>query len=150
MEKSLGGSAYGNPDDDEDEECVTLPDDNNDEDSAISLSSNESDLWNNPVESTEVIDNINDIDKPGASKEDEIALLMARIEALKNSAPKQPPDTVTNPFPKKMVCCQVEKQQTAQPTSKPTDDMEIEPVATSKSHSQTAQTEELPQDGHDN
>ncbi len=70
---------------------------------------------------------------------------MARIEALKNTGPTHPPDTITN-----TVGRQVDKQHTAQPTSKPSDDMEIEPVTTPESHSQTVQPEELPQDGHDN
>jgi hypothetical protein len=83
---TLGGSAYGNPnEEDDEEEGITLPDGKSEDDSAISLSSDESDLWNQPTETTEIIANITELDKTSSTNDEEIAMLMARIKELQNN-----------------------------------------------------------------
>ena len=65
--------------------AITLPDGKSEDDSAISLSSDESDLWNQPTETTEIIANITELDKTSSTNDEEIAMLMARIKELQNN-----------------------------------------------------------------
>ena len=68
---TLGGSAYGNPNEDDDEdEGVTIPEDKSNDDSAISLSSDESDLWNPTTSTTEIIANITELNANSTSTKD--------------------------------------------------------------------------------
>ena len=79
---TLGGSVYGNPNEEEEEEGITIPDDTADNDSVISLSSDESDLWSKPTDTPGIIANITEIENANLRNEAEIALLMERIKEL--------------------------------------------------------------------
>lgn len=104
---TLGGSVYGNPKGNNEEEGITLPAKNDSDDSGISLSSDESDLWNATTNDPDVIGNINGISTVSdpQSTSNEIAILMACIAVLQGNqkdgtgdmdiSPPEPNDNIT-------------------------------------------------------
>lgn len=92
---TLGGSVYGNPNGEEEEDGVTILDDNGSDGSGVSLSSDESDLWNQNTGTPGVINNMTDLLSEKKANEEEIAMLSRRIAMLQRSIPIETPVTAT-------------------------------------------------------
>lgn len=137
---TLGESAYGNPNEDDKDEGITIPDERQDNDSAISLSSNESDLWNHTTETTGIIANITKVNENKTSKEEEIALLMSQIEALWNPTTRLLVNTTTTPGPPNNDHTLMKGMELEQPTTTATS-------AKMTSHPQQQQLSDSAEDG---